>query len=125
MFLLSFLSLYHRQPLSTRFLECFPLHPDSLLCGISYDLKYNPNTDRLEGNIAATADPMLRRGGVDFEKYVKNIYRVLMSRGMKGCYVYCTDKGTQTYFKNKLSASSQKNSTYKNIDDGISLITDN
>jgi len=92
---------------------------------IGDDLKYNSNTDRLEGNIAATADPMLRRGSVDFEKYVKNIYRVLMSRGMKGCYIYCTDPKTQEYFKNKLKKSSEQSSVYKNIDDGISLITDN
>jgi hypothetical protein len=92
---------------------------------IGDDLKYNPNTDRLEGNIAATADPMLRRGRVDFEKYVKNIYRVLMSRGMKGCYIYCTDSGTQEYFKKRFNAGSAKNNVYKNIDDGISIITDN
>lgn len=30
---------------------------------------------------------------------IKNTYRTLMSRGMKGCYVYCTDKETEEYFK--------------------------
>ena len=34
---------------------------------------------------------------------IKNTYRVLMSRGMKGCYIYCTDPETQEYFKRKLS----------------------
>ena len=29
---------------------------------------------------------------------IKNTYRTLMTRGMKGCYVYCTDKETQEYF---------------------------
>jgi DUF2075 family protein len=28
----------------------------------------------------------------NFETYMKNVYRVLLSRGMKGCYVYFTDK---------------------------------
>jgi len=92
---------------------------------IGNDLKYNPDTDRLEGDITATADLMLRRNRDNFDKYVKNIYRVLMSRGMRGCYIYCTDPVTQEYFKNKLSASSQKNIIYKNIEDGISLTTDN
>lgn len=31
---------------------------------------------------------------------IKNTYRTLMTRGMKGCYVYCTDKETQEYFLN-------------------------
>jgi uncharacterized pyridoxamine 5'-phosphate oxidase family protein len=30
---------------------------------------------------------------------VRNIYRVLMSRGMKGCYVYFCDPGVKEYFK--------------------------
>lgn len=31
---------------------------------------------------------------------VKNTYRTLMTRGMKGCYVYCSDPETNRYFKN-------------------------
>jgi DUF2075 family protein len=30
---------------------------------------------------------------------IKNTYRTLMTRGMKGCYIYCTDKETQEYFR--------------------------
>lgn len=30
---------------------------------------------------------------------IKNTYRTLMSRGMKGCYVYFVDKETEDYFK--------------------------
>ncbi len=75
---------------------------------IGNDLKYNSETDKLEGNVSATADPMLRRSQGDFDKYVKNIYRVLMSRGMKGCYIYCTDPGTQEYFKKRLFHKTEK-----------------
>ena len=32
---------------------------------------------------------------------IKNTYRTLMTRGMKGCYVYCVDKCLQEYLKNK------------------------
>ncbi len=31
---------------------------------------------------------------------IKNTYRTLMTRGMKGCYVYFVDEETQAYFKN-------------------------
>ena len=30
---------------------------------------------------------------------IKNTYRTLMTRGMKGCYIYCTDQETNNYFK--------------------------
>ena len=33
---------------------------------------------------------------------VKNTYRTLMTRGMKGCYIYCVDKETNEYFKKLL-----------------------
>lgn len=33
---------------------------------------------------------------------VKNTYRTLMTRGMKGCYIYCADPETQEYFKQAL-----------------------
>ncbi|CAN5722222.1 hypothetical protein BH11PAT2_BH11PAT2_09330 [soil metagenome] len=33
---------------------------------------------------------------------IKNTYRTLMTRGMKGCYIFCTDRETQEYFKSRL-----------------------
>lgn len=33
---------------------------------------------------------------------IRNTYRTLMSRGMKGCYIYCTDKETADYFRQQL-----------------------
>lgn len=36
------------------------------------------------------------------DNVIKNTYRTLMTRGMKGCYVYCIDDNLQEYFKEKL-----------------------
>jgi DUF2075 family protein len=33
------------------------------------------------------------------ERIIKNTYRTLMTRGIRGCYVYCTDKELEHYFK--------------------------
>ena len=33
------------------------------------------------------------------DRIIKNTYRVLMSRGMKGCYVYCSDKGMAEHLR--------------------------
>lgn len=36
------------------------------------------------------------------DNIIKNTYRTLMTRGMKGCYVYCTDKKLNEYLKESL-----------------------
>jgi uncharacterized protein len=38
------------------------------------------------------------------DSIIKNTYRTLMTRGMKGCYIYCTDLETSDYFKARLSS---------------------
>lgn len=42
-------------------------------------------------------DPDLARARAD--EIVKNTYRTLMTRGQKGCYVFCVDPETNEYFK--------------------------
>lgn len=37
------------------------------------------------------------------DRIIKNTYRTLMTRGMKGCYVYCVDKNLQDYLKGTIS----------------------
>ena len=39
------------------------------------------------------------------DKIIKNTYRTLMTRGMKGCYVYCTDMNLKLFLKNKSNRS--------------------
>ena len=36
---------------------------------------------------------------------IKNTYRTLMTRGMKGCYIYCSDAETNEYFRSRISAA--------------------
>ena len=37
------------------------------------------------------------------DKIIKNTYRTLMTRGMKGCYIYCTDTNLRNYLADRLS----------------------
>ncbi|WP_241430825.1 DNA/RNA helicase domain-containing protein [Halalkalicoccus jeotgali] len=37
------------------------------------------------------------------EELIKNTYRTLMSRGMKGCYIYCCDDQLQEYLKTRVA----------------------
>lgn len=36
------------------------------------------------------------------DEIIKNTYRTLMTRGMKGCYIYCTDSSLSEYLKRRL-----------------------
>jgi len=38
------------------------------------------------------------------DKIIRNTYRVLMTRGMKGCYVYCTDAALGDHLRSRLTA---------------------
>lgn len=38
------------------------------------------------------------------DRIIKNTYRTLMTRGQKGCYVFCTDPETGRYFKELVAA---------------------
>jgi len=66
------------------------------------DLKYDKEQDCLAGDPKETRDPVLQRSTGRFDEYVKNIYRVLMSRGLKGCYVYFVDKDTEQFFRSRM-----------------------
>ncbi|MDE2342264.1 MAG: DUF2075 domain-containing protein, partial [Betaproteobacteria bacterium] len=55
---------------------------DKSLAGYKTMLKSHPNTARQKA-----------------DQIIKNTYRTLMTRGMKGCYIYCTDPETQAYFQ--------------------------
>lgn len=68
------------------------------------DLKYDAKNDCLITNLDGSKDPTLKkkRDRDKFDEYVRNIYRVLMSRGMKGCYVYFVDKDVENYFRSKI-----------------------
>lgn len=58
------------------------------------------------------------------DKIIKNTYRTLMTRGMKGCYIYCTDEETKDYFIKNLKMHLEKNEPYCDIDTGASLNID-
>ena len=70
---------------------------------IGGDLKFDPVSKQIFTDKGACKDPVLRQNRQEatmtFDDYVRNIYRVLMSRGMKGCYVYAVDACLSNYLK--------------------------
>ncbi len=48
-----------------------------------------------------TSDPLGTLERVD--RIIRNTYRTLMTRGMKGCYIYCVDPEVGAFFKRRLN----------------------
>ena len=73
---------------------------------IGNDLKYNPETHELFASyndyFDSTGKSGLSNDNERLTNYIKNIYRVLLTRGMKGCFVYCRDKNLEEYFGNSI-----------------------
>ncbi|WP_206109337.1 DUF2075 domain-containing protein [Paenibacillus sp. HB172176] len=74
---------------------------------IGNDLKLNPENGQLYADYTEYKDRTGKKGLKNdpdrLNALVKNIYKILMSRGMKGCYIYCRDPELQAYMKGRLS----------------------
>ncbi len=46
------------------------------------------------------------------DEIIKNTYRTLLTRGLKGCYVYCCDKELSDYLKKRQNVIISKNNNY-------------
>ena len=72
---------------------------------IGNDMKYNPESMEIYGVYENYYDSSGKKGLKNkknrLTEYIKNIYRILMTRGMKGCYVCCTDKNLGQYLKER------------------------
>ena len=67
------------------------------------DLVYNFNKQKWIGQKEFSADSVVRRSGEEFIEFVKNTYRVLLTRGLKGCYVFFEDEDTKNFVRSRLS----------------------
>lgn len=67
------------------------------------DLTYDPDKSEWIGDKTKSQDTVVKRSNEQFVDLVKNTYRVLLSRGMKGCYVYFMDKNTERFFRSRIS----------------------
>jgi DUF2075 family protein len=66
------------------------------------DLVFDASTAEWKGNPVESADSVVRRSGAEFLRNVKNTYRVLLSRGIKGCYVCFLHQPTEIFFRSRM-----------------------
>jgi DUF2075 family protein len=70
---------------------------------VGLDLCYDAATTSWTGNPKHSRDHVVRtRSGPRFTDNVKNTYRVLLTRGMLGCYVYFMDDSTRAFVESRL-----------------------
>ncbi len=69
---------------------------------VGMDLRYNFDRQSWQGHPENSHDSVVKSSKGRFVDLVKNTYRVLLSRGMKGCYVYFQDKETERFFKSRM-----------------------
>ncbi len=65
------------------------------------DLTYDLQNACWRGDRTQSRDHVVRRSGERFVDLVRNTYRVLLSRGLKGCYVHFMDKDTESFVRSR------------------------
>ncbi len=73
------------------------------------DLVYRFDRQDWIGDKGQSFDNVVRRSGGKFIDLVKSTYRVLLSRGMKGCYVYFMDKETERFVRSRIEVKRYNN----------------
>ncbi len=73
------------------------------------DLTYSFDEQSWIGNKQESRDRAVKQSKADFLQLVKNAYRVLLSRGMKGCYVCFLDKNTEHFVRTRMERGGPQN----------------
>jgi hypothetical protein len=68
------------------------------------DLRYDLDKQEWIGDKVQSEDTTVKRSREKFVDLVKNTYRVLLSRGMKGCYVHFMDRDTERFVRSRIEA---------------------
>ncbi|MCM3719545.1 DUF2075 domain-containing protein [Fictibacillus phosphorivorans] len=69
------------------------------------DFTKRAKTDQSLKGIKTMAKINPKNAHVLADQIIRNTYRTLMTRGQKGCFIFCTDPGLNTYFKDRLNKS--------------------
>ena len=84
---------------------------------IGNDMRLDPVSNRIYGDYNSYLDTSGKKGLKNkpdqLTAYIKNIYKVLMSRGMKGCYVFCRDPNLQRYFEQRIRLIHYRRGIYR------------
>ena len=68
---------------------------------LGYEIDYNPQTKQIEVDLSKFYDTNVKKDTsfLTVKKFIINSYKVIMSRGIKGCYVYACNPNMQKYLE--------------------------
>ena len=75
---------------------------------IGPDLQYDPIKKCLYAVPGKNIDQKTGSNFEEYDRHVKNIYRVLMSRGKKGCFIYCCNESVKQFFSSFFSEANNR-----------------
>lgn len=67
------------------------------------DFNKRANSDQSLKGLKSKAKKNDEEALKEVDKIIRNTYKTLMTRGMKGCYVYCCDKALSEYLKDRIN----------------------
>lgn len=70
---------------------------------VGRDLRWDPASSDWIGDPSESQDSIVKRSGKQFTDLVKRTYRVLLTRGMKGCYVCFMDPATKAHVQHRIT----------------------
>ncbi len=93
---------------------------------IGDDLEYLPDMGSFFSDYRKTYDTTGKKGLKEdqqrLNQYIRNIYRILLSRGMKGCYVFCTDPKLQAYMRKRIGMMWSETNGHGSHNNGINYV---
>ena len=69
------------------------------------DLRYSFDRQNWQGFAKESHDTVVKRSKEALADLLKNAYRVLLTRGLKGCYVHFMDKETERFVKSRIETT--------------------
>lgn len=79
--------------------------------GVITDFTKRAKTDQSLKGIKTMAKQDPEQAQIIADKIIRNTYRTLMTRGQKGCFIFCTDSALNNYFNQRL----QKTRIYNDL----------
>ena len=77
---------------------------------IGKDLSYNKEKNKIEVHTNELKDTNVKRGTDEktVQEYIINTYKVLLSRGIRGCFIYACDDNMQEYLNKYIENYKEK-----------------
>lgn len=92
---------------------------------IGKDLVYRDNKVQTDEHMRARTDKSLHGTGQNLElkdEIIRNTYKTLLTRGQKGCYIYCEDKALAVYIREQIQLMRTQQTAFPQVEEDASQL---